>query len=96
MTALWSQRRTTAMLNIIGIIISGALIGILARFFYPGEVPMGWIMTIVLGIAGSLLAGLVTARGTGGIGGGVNRAGCLASVVGEVVLIFIGRVLGWG
>ena len=35
-------------------------------------------------------------RSTGGIGGGVNRAGCLASVIGAVVLIFIGRVLGWG
>jgi uncharacterized membrane protein YeaQ/YmgE (transglycosylase-associated protein family) len=84
------------MLNIIGIIISGAVIGILARFFYPGEVPMGGLMTIVLGIAGSLLAGLLTASRAGGIGGGVNRAGCLASVIGAIVLIFIGRVLGWG
>lgn len=84
------------MINVIGAIISGLLVGALARFFYPGEVPMGWIMTIVLGIGGSLLAGLVTARSTGGIGGGVNRAGCLASVIGAVVLIFIGRGLGWG
>jgi uncharacterized membrane protein YeaQ/YmgE (transglycosylase-associated protein family) len=84
------------MLNIIGIIISGAVIGILARFFYPGQVEMGGLMTIVLGIAGSLLAGLVTASRSGGIGGGVNRAGCLASIVGAIVLIFIGRVLGWG
>lgn len=83
------------MINIISAIISGLVIGALARFFYPGEVPMGWIMTIVLGIAGSLLAGLVTARSTGGIGDGINRAGCLASVVGAVVLIFIGRLLGW-
>jgi uncharacterized membrane protein YeaQ/YmgE (transglycosylase-associated protein family) len=84
------------MINVIGAIISGLIIGALARFFYPGEVDMGWIMTIVLGIAGSLLAGLVTARSTGGIGGGVSRAGCLASIVGAIVLIFIGRVLGWG
>ena len=84
------------MINIISAIISGLVIGALARFFYPGEVPMGWIMTIVLGIAGSLLAGLVTARSAGGIGGGINRAGCLASVVGAVVLIFIGRLLHLG
>jgi uncharacterized membrane protein YeaQ/YmgE (transglycosylase-associated protein family) len=84
------------MINVIGAIISGLIIGALARFFYPGAVPMGWIMTILLGIGGSLLAGLVTARGTGGIGGGVNRAGCLASVIGAIVLIFIGRLLGWG
>jgi uncharacterized membrane protein YeaQ/YmgE (transglycosylase-associated protein family) len=83
------------MINIISAIISGLIIGALARFFYPGAVHMGWIMTIVLGIAGSLLVGLVTARAAGGIGDGVNRAGCLASVVGAVVLIFIGRMLGW-
>jgi uncharacterized membrane protein len=34
-------------------------------------------------------------RGASGIGGGVNRAGCLASVIGAIVLIFLGRVLGW-
>lgn len=51
------------MLNIIGAIISGLVIGALARFFYPGEVEMNWITTILLGIAGSLIAGLVTSRG---------------------------------
>ncbi len=80
------------MLNIIGIIVSGLVIGILARFFYPGEVPMGGFQTIILGIAGSLLAGLVTSSRSGGVGGGINRAGCLASIVGAVVLIFLGRV----
>lgn len=83
------------MLNIIGIIVSGLVIGVLARFFYPGEVDLGWINTILLGVGGSLLAGLVTASRTGGIGGGVNRAGCLASVIGAIVLILVGRLLGW-
>ena len=81
------------MLNIIGIILSGAVVGVLARFFYPGEVPLNLLYTILLGIAGSLLAGLVTASRTGGIGGGVNRAGCFASVIGAIVLIFLARVL---
>ena len=35
-------------------IIGGAVIGILARFFKPGADPMGWILTILLGIAGAL------------------------------------------
>jgi len=81
------------MLNIIGIIVTGAIIGVLARFFYPGEVELNLLYTILLGVAGSLLAGLVTASRSGGIGGGVNRAGCLASVIGAIVLIFLGRVL---
>jgi uncharacterized membrane protein YeaQ/YmgE (transglycosylase-associated protein family) len=54
-------------------------------------------MTILLGIGGSLVAGLVTAsRSQGGIGEGVSRAGCFASVLGAIVLIFIGRQMGWG
>jgi len=80
------------MLNIIGAIVSGLVIGVLARFFYPGTVPMGWIATILLGVAGSLVAGLVTSRGQRDF----SRAGCLASIIGAVVLIFIGRVLGIG
>lgn len=78
------------MLNIIGAIISGLVIGALARFFYPGAVEMGWIYTILLGIGGSLLAGLVTSRGSRDF----SRAGCLASVLGAIVLIFLGRMLG--
>lgn len=80
------------MFNIIGAIISGLVIGVLARFFYPGAVEMGWIATILLGIGGSLVAGLVTSRGAGDF----NRAGCLASIIGAIVLIFVGRLLGIG
>jgi uncharacterized membrane protein YeaQ/YmgE (transglycosylase-associated protein family) len=79
------------MLNIIGAIVSGLVIGVLARFFYPGVIHMGWIMTILLGVGGSLLAGLVTSRGRPEF----HRAGCLASIIGAMVLIFIGRHLGW-
>lgn len=79
------------MLNIISAILSGLVIGVLARFFYPGAVHMGWIMTILLGVGGSLLAGLVTSRGSAEF----NRAGCLASMIGAIVLIFVGRMLGW-
>lgn len=85
------------MLNIIGAIISGLIVGILARWFYPGAVPMSGLATILLGIGGALLAGLVTSWRTGDtIGAGLNRAGCLASLLGAMVLIFIGRQLGWG
>lgn len=79
------------MFTIIGAIISGLIVGVLARFFYPGDVPLDWIPTILLGIGGSLLAGLVTTRGKAGF----HRAGCLASILGAIVLIFIGRQVGW-
>lgn len=80
------------MINIISAIISGLIIGALARFFYPGAVHMSWIATILLGIGGSLLAGLVTSRGQRDF----SRAGCPASVIGAIVLIFVGRLLGIG
>ena len=80
------------MFNIIGAIFSGLIIGVLARYFYPGTVPMGWIATILLGVAGSLIAGLVTTRGSSEF----QRAGCLASIIGAVVLIFLGRMLNIG
>lgn len=84
------------MLNIIGAVVSGLIVGVLARFFYPGPVEAGWLVTLALGVGGSLLAGLITAaRSEGGIANGVSRAGFLASLLGAIVLIFVGRQLGW-
>ena len=82
------------MLNVIGALISGFFVGSLAKWFYPGPIRLGWFMTCLLGIGGALLAGLVVGANTPqGIRDGVNRAGCLASVLGAMALIFIGRNL---
>jgi uncharacterized membrane protein YeaQ/YmgE (transglycosylase-associated protein family) len=80
------------MINIIGAIISGLIVGALARWFYPGAIEMGWLATIALGIGGSLLAGLVTSRGSREF----SRAGCLASLLGAMALIFIVRLIQTG
>ena len=83
------------MLNIIGWIVIGFLSGLLARFFYPGAVEMGWIMTTVLGIVGSFAGGF--------IGGMFTKekdmmkptpAGFVMSVVGAMAVIFIARLTG--
>ncbi|MDE2404702.1 MAG: GlsB/YeaQ/YmgE family stress response membrane protein [Sphingomonadales bacterium] len=82
------------MLNVIGALISGFFIGTLAKWLYPGSIPLGWWMTCLLGIGGSLLAGMVVAASSRrGINDGLNRAGCLASVLGAMALIFLGRNL---
>lgn len=75
--------------NIIGAVISGLIVGALGRFFYPGDVPMGWLATILLGIGGSLVASLVVTRGRADF----SRPGCLASVLGAMALILVGRLL---
>ena len=79
------------MRNLVGAIVSGLIVGVLARWIYWGPVHMGLIATILLGIGGSLLANLVATRGR--IEDGLNRAGCLASVLGAMALIFLVRHL---
>ena len=58
--------------NIIGTIIFGAVIGVLARLVIPGKQAMGWVITVVLGIIGALIGywvweGLLGKGDTGGI-----------------------------
>jgi len=60
------------MWNIIGTIIFGAVIGVLARLVLPGKQPMGFLITVVLGVAGALIGywvwGMISDQGdTSGI-----------------------------
>lgn len=82
------------MRNLISILLSGFVVGVLARFFYPGDVDMGLGLTILLGIGGALVVGLFASWRSGEpLGSEFNRAGCLASVLGAIVLILLGRAL---
>lgn len=47
------------MFNILGWILFGLVVGAIARFLVPGRDPMGWLGTILLGVAGSLLGGFL-------------------------------------
>ncbi len=71
----------------IGTLIVGLIVGALARFLMPGEQKMGIILTIVLGVAGSFVAGFAgQALGLYRAGAG---AGFLGSLVGALVLLFV-------
>ena len=73
-------------MGLIGTLIVGLVVGAIARFIMPGEQKMGWIMTILLGVAGSFVAGFVgQALGWYQAGQG---AGWIGSVVGALVLLF--------
>jgi uncharacterized membrane protein YeaQ/YmgE (transglycosylase-associated protein family) len=77
--------------GILGWIIIGALAGGLAKLIMPGRDPGGCIVTILLGIAGALLAGFVgNALGwyTQGQAGGF-----IAAVLGAIVILFIYRLI---
>jgi uncharacterized membrane protein YeaQ/YmgE (transglycosylase-associated protein family) len=74
-------------MGIISTILVGAVVGALARWLMPGEQKMGWILTVLLGIGGSLVAGYVgQAMGWYQAGQG---AGWIASVLGAIVLLFV-------
>lgn len=74
-------------MGILGTIIIGFLVGIVARLLKPGRDSMGWIMTILLGLAGSIAA---TYGGQAlGIYQAGQPAGFIGAVVGAVVLLFI-------
>jgi uncharacterized membrane protein YeaQ/YmgE (transglycosylase-associated protein family) len=74
-------------MGLITTIVVGLIVGAIARFIMPGEQKMGWILTILLGIGGSLAAGFIgQALGWYQAGQG---AGWIASVIGALVLLFV-------
>ncbi|WP_298211875.1 GlsB/YeaQ/YmgE family stress response membrane protein [Acidovorax sp.] len=75
------------MLSLLGTLLVGLVVGFIARAVKPGDDKLGWIMTALLGVAGSFLASYVgTAMGWYAQGA---VAGWIASVVGAVVLLVI-------
>ena len=74
-------------MHIIWTILIGLIVGLVARFLKPGDDSMGWIMTIVLGIGGSLAA---TYGGQAvGIYHAGQSAGFIGAVVGAIILLVI-------
>ncbi|MGI8610808.1 MAG: GlsB/YeaQ/YmgE family stress response membrane protein [Sphingomicrobium sp.] len=78
--------------GIIGWIVIGLLAGGLAKLLMPGRDPGGCIITILLGIAGALLAGFL-GRALGWYGPGDAGAGFIAAVIGAFILLFIYRLV---
>lgn len=75
------------MFSLIGAIIVGFIIGGIAKLLMPGKQPGGFIVTVLLGIAGSALAtwlGELLHFYRDG-----EKAGILFSIVGAVIILFI-------
>ena len=79
----------------IGQLIAGLIVGILARLLLPGKEafpdgPLGWILTAVLGIAGAFIGTLVG----GALWGGENyAAGWIMSIIGAILLLLLVRLI---
>jgi uncharacterized membrane protein YeaQ/YmgE (transglycosylase-associated protein family) len=77
--------------GIFGWIIIGAVAGIIAKAIMPGRDPGGCIVTILLGIAGALLAGFLgNMLGWYRPGQG---AGFIAAIIGAIIILFIYRLV---
>ena len=74
-------------MSIIGTIIIGLIVGLVARLLHPGKDGLGLITTALLGIAGSVLATF------GGQAIGIYRAGepagFVGAVIGAIVILFV-------
>ncbi|WGS45816.1 GlsB/YeaQ/YmgE family stress response membrane protein [Burkholderia sp. JSH-S8] len=75
------------MLHFIETLVVGLIVGLLARALKPGDDKMGLVMTAVVGIVGSLIAGYI-GRAAGWYAPG-QGAGWIASIVGAIVLLVI-------
>lgn len=78
-------------MHILLFLLFGLVVGIVARFLVPGRDPGGWVISIVLGIAGAYLGGFL-GRAFGFYGNG-QAAGFLMSVLGAVLLLVGYRAL---
>ena len=75
------------MMSLLGTLFIGLIVGFIARAIKPGDDKLGWIMTALLGVAGSFLASYVgVAMGWYQQG---DAAGWIASVVGAIVLLVL-------
>ena len=75
------------MMSLLGTLIVGLIVGLIARALKPGDDSLGWIMTILLGIAGSFLASYIGAAL--GLYAQGEAAGWIASVIGAIILLVL-------
>ena len=77
-------------MNIIGWILFGLVVGAIAKFLMPGRDPGGWIVTILLGVAGSFVGGFLA---TTMMGRETQTAGWIGSIIGAMALLLIYRFM---
>ena len=79
-------------MEIIWMLIIGLIAGAIAKLIMPGRDPGGCIVTILLGIAGAVVAGFL-GRMIGWYGEGDTGAGFIAAIVGAIIILFVYRLI---
>ena len=78
-------------MGVLGWIVFGLIVGVIAKLLMPGRDPGGFIVTVLLGIAGALVGGFI-GRALGWYGPNDN-AGYLVSILGAIILLALYRML---
>jgi uncharacterized membrane protein YeaQ/YmgE (transglycosylase-associated protein family) len=79
---------------LIGFIVFGLVVGVIARLIVPGRQELGIGMTILLGVIGSVVGGIIAnALGTGDVFE-LNFIGSVVAIIASVILIIIGERTG--
>jgi uncharacterized membrane protein YeaQ/YmgE (transglycosylase-associated protein family) len=82
--------------HLLWMLIVGLVVGAIARWFMPGVENMGWLMTALLGIAGSFVGGFIARLFSRPADGAiVHPAGLLLSVIGAMILLYVARRMGY-
>jgi uncharacterized membrane protein YeaQ/YmgE (transglycosylase-associated protein family) len=76
------------IMGIIWMIVVGFVVGLLARFFYPGAVDLGFWMTALLGIGGSIIGGVLGSLVFKSPDGKFHPAGFVLSLIGALILLW--------
>ncbi|MDX1449020.1 MAG: GlsB/YeaQ/YmgE family stress response membrane protein [Acidimicrobiia bacterium] len=74
------------------LLIVGLIVGLIARFLVPGPDPMGLLATMVLGVVGSFVGGLILSLLTEGELA-LTTSGWIGSIVGAIVALLIYRAV---
>jgi uncharacterized membrane protein YeaQ/YmgE (transglycosylase-associated protein family) len=78
------------MFGILGWIVFGLIVGVIAKLLMPGKDPGGIIVTMLLGIVGAVLGGFI--GGAIGLYGPNDTAGLFMSILGAVAVLLIYRL----
>ena len=81
-------------MSFLWMLLVGLIVGALAKLFMPGNDPGGVVVTMLIGIAGSVVAGFI-GRAVGWYGAG-EPAGFIASILGSILLLIVYRALAGG
>ena len=79
------------MFGILGWIVFGLIVGAVAKLLMPGKDPGGCIVTVILGIAGAVLAGFIGQAI--GLDSAMNGAGFIGAILGAFVILLLYRLV---